>query len=232
MAAQATAKARPKDYGPVQFPALLGLPLWAFERALADGLIPPPDPGTGRWHADVAGDALARLDQISAAVGTQPDVGAGRAAAVLSARFGIPVPADVLLELDRTGLVPCTGEYKGYPVYDGRALEKFSDRDALDRAMTSGRLLTRDEAARNLRIRPSDIGHLIDAHWLEPVTWVRSNWQRRRSAPEVPLFRSADLDVLLGHPAIDWDAVRSTAAGRPSPLARLTARRPPGPADR
>jgi hypothetical protein len=93
--------------------------------------------------------------------------------------------------------------------------------------MTSGRLLTRDEAARHLRIRPSDIGHLIEAHWLEPVTWVRSSWQRRRSAPELPLFRSADLDVLLGHPSIDWDAVRSTTAGRPSPLARLTARRPP-----
>jgi hypothetical protein len=128
MAAQATAKARPKDYGPVQFPALLGLTLWAFERALADGLIPPPDPGTGRWPADVADDTLTRLDQIRAAVGTQPDVGAGQATAVLSARFGISVTADVLLELDRTGLVPCTGEYKGYPVYDGRALERFSDR--------------------------------------------------------------------------------------------------------
>jgi hypothetical protein len=58
------------------------------------------------------------------------------------------------------------------------------------------------------------------------VTWVRSSWQRRRSVPQVPLFRSADLDVLLVHPAIDWDAVRSTPAGRPSPLARLAVRRP------
>jgi hypothetical protein len=218
-------KARPKDYGPVQFPALLGLPLWAFERALHDGLIPPADPGTGRWPASAAEDALARLDQIRAAVGTQPDVGAGRAAEVLSARFGISVPSDVLLELDRTGLVPCVGEYKGYPLYDGRALENFTDRGALDRAMASGRLLTRDEAARHLRIRLSDLGHLTGAQWLEPVTWVRSSWQRRRSAPQVPLFRSADLSVLLAHPAIDWDAVRATPAGRPSPLARLTVRR-------
>jgi hypothetical protein len=65
---------------------------------------------------------------------------------MLSARFGIPVPSDVLLELDRTGLVPCVGEYKGYPLYDGRALENFTDRSALDPAMASGRLLTRDEA--------------------------------------------------------------------------------------
>ncbi len=220
----ASSKAMPKDYGPAQFPALLGLPLWAFERALADGLIPPADPGTRRWPASAADGALARLEQIRAAVGTQPDVGAGRAAAVLSARFGTSVPADVLLELDRAGLIPCVGEYKGYPVYDGRALETFSDRDALNRAMAAGRLLTRDEAARHLQIRPSDIGHLISARWLEPVTWVRSSWQRRRSAPEVPLFRVADLDILLAHPAIDWGAVRSTPAGRPSPLARLTAR--------
>lgn len=225
MAGRAAVKARPKDYGPVQFPALLGLPLWAFERALADGLISPSDPGTGRWPASVAGDALARLDQIRAAVGTQPDMGAGRAAGVLSARFGIPVPAGVLLELDRTGLVPCTGEYKGFPLYDGRALENFTDRDALDQAMARGRLLTRARAARYLQIRLSDIGHLIDAQWLEPVTWVRSNWQQRRSAPQVPLFRSADLEVLLVHPAIDWDSVRSTPAGRPSPLARLGGRR-------
>jgi hypothetical protein len=162
MAAQAAAKARPKDYGRVQFPALLGLPLWAFERAVADG----------------------------------------------------------------PGLVPCTGEYKGYPVYDGRALETFADRDALDRAMTSGRLLTRDQAARYLRIRPSDIGHLIDAHWLEPVTWVHSSWQRRRSAPQVPLLRAADLDVLLAHPAINWDAVRSTPAGRPSGCATQRVTKP------
>ena len=226
MTARAASKARPKDYGPVQFPALLNLPLWAFERALAGRLIPPADPGTGRWPASVAEDALARLDQIRAAVGTQPDVGAGRAAEVLSARFGIPVPADVLLEMDRTGLIACTGEYKGYPLYDGRALENFTDRSALDRAMTDGRLLTREESARHLQIRPSDIRHLIDAQWLEPVTRVRSSWQRRRAAPQVPLFRAADLAILATHPAIDWDTVRSTPPGRPSPLARLAARRP------
>jgi hypothetical protein len=218
-------RAAPKDYGPVQFPALLGMPLWAFERALRDGLIPPAGP-SGRWPASVAGEALARLGQIREAVGTQPDVGAGRGAAVLSARFGTEVPADVLLELDRMGLIPCTGEYKGYDLYDGRALERFSDRAALDRALAAGRLLTRDEVAGYLQVRRSDVGHLVAAHWLEPVTWVRSGWQRRRSAPQVPLFRAGDLDVLLAHPAIDWAEVRATPAGRPSPLARLTARPP------
>jgi hypothetical protein len=221
-------RAAPKDYGPVQFPGRLGLPLWAFERALRDGLIPPADPATGRWPASVVDAVVTELDHIRAAVGVQPDVGAGRAAGVLADRFSIDVYPDVLLELDRTGLIPCVGDYKGYPLYDGRALERFSDREALDQAMTAGQLLTRHEAAGYLQVRRSDVAHLVAAHWLEPVTWVRSGWQRRQSAPEVPLFRAGDLDILLTHPEIDWDKVRATPPGRPSPLARLAARRPGG----
>lgn len=57
-------KARPKDYGPVQFPSLLGLPLWAFERALHDGLIPPADPGTGMYSP--VRPRLARRNRIAA----------------------------------------------------------------------------------------------------------------------------------------------------------------------
>jgi hypothetical protein len=110
-------------------------------RESSSGVLSGSDAGAvvlvGRWPAIVAEDTLARLDQIRAAVGTQPDMGAGRAAEMLSARFGIPVPSDVLLELDRTGLVPCVGEYKGYPLYDGRALENFTDRAALPAAVSA-----------------------------------------------------------------------------------------------
>ncbi|MFI1331008.1 hypothetical protein ACH4U7_12885 [Streptomyces sp. NPDC020845] len=35
------------------------------------------------------------------------------------------------------------------------------------------------------------------------------------------LYRLADLELLLAHPAIDWDEIRTTPKGRPSPLARL-----------
>jgi hypothetical protein len=222
----AGAAARPlQDYGPVQFPDRLGLPLWAFERALRAGLIPAADTATGRWPASVVDEALARVDEITAAVGTQPDVGAGRAAAALSARFGIDIPPDVLLELDRMGVIPVVGDYKGHDLYCGRALEVFTDRGVLDRALSAGRLLTRDQVSEYLLVRASDVEHLIRSRWLEPVTRVRSGWQRRRSSPAVPLFRAGDLDVLLAHPAIDWDAVRYTPKGRPSPLAALTARK-------
>ncbi len=217
-----------KDFGPVQFPERLGMPLWAFERALRAGLIPPADPTTGRWPAGVVAAALAEVDRIRAEVGTLPDMGAARAADTLSARFGVDVDPDVLLELDRMGVVPQVGEYKGNPLYDGRALEAFDDRDGLQQAIRNGRLLNRDEVAAHLRVRRADVEHLIRAHWLEPVTWVRSGWQRRRETPEVPLFRVADLDVLAAHPGIDWDEVRATPSGKPSPLASLSPRRKRG----
>lgn len=213
-------QAKLKDYGPQQFPDRLGLPRSVFDRAVRDGLIPAPT--AGRWPASAVEAALANLAAIKAAVGTQPDVGAVRAAQVLSARFDIDVEPDSLLELDRQGHIPQIGEHKGHRLYDGRALERFEDRDVLQRAIRDGRLLNRDEATAHLRIRRSDFDHLVRSNWLEPVTWVRSGWQRRRAQPAVPLFRLGDLEVILAHPAIDWDEIRRTPTGRPSTLARIS----------
>ncbi|KAK1176684.1 hypothetical protein B7755_052060, partial [Streptomyces sp. NBS 14/10] len=216
---------KPKDYGPIQFPDRLGFELWRFERALKKGLIPPADVGGCRWSAAVVDAVAERVEEIRTATGSLPDMGAGRAADVLSERFGVPVASEILVELDRVGLIECIGEYKGHALYDGQALEHFNDRAALEKAQRSGRLLNRTDAASHLGIRVSDIEHLINAKWLEPITWVRSGWQRRREAPTVPLFRVGDLELLAVHPAIDWDQVKRTPKGRPSPLARLTTRR-------
>ena len=218
--AAARRRAPLKDYGPQQFPDRLGLPRSVFDRAVRDGLIPAST--AGRWPVSDVEAALANLVEIKAAVGTQPDVGAVRAAEVLSARFDINVEPDSLLELDRQGHIPQIGEHKGHVLYDGRALERFDDRDALLRAIRDGRLLNRDEATTHLGIRRSDFDHLVRSNWLEPVTWVHSSWQRRRAQPAVPLFRLGDLEVILAHPAIDWDEVRRTPIGRPSTLARIS----------
>jgi len=219
-----SSKSKLKDYGPIQFLAVLGIPRWQFERALKDGLIPAPDSASGRWPTATVESTLANLDQITAQLGTQPDVGAGRAAEVLSARFDMDVAPGVLWELARMGLIPQVGDYKGYPLYDGRALEAFADREALEQATISGRLLKRDEVAQYLHVRLSDVEQLLRNNWLKPVTWVRSARQRRRERPAVPLFRAADLDALLKHPAIDWEQVRATPNGKRSPLARLWTR--------
>ncbi|WP_435060330.1 hypothetical protein [Streptomyces sp. bgisy060] len=209
------------DYGPHQFPDRLGFSLWEFDRALKQGLIPPADINGQRWSAAVVESVAARADEIRAATGNLPDMGATRAAALLEQRFGIPVASEVLIELDRVGLIECVGSYKGHPLYDGHALEHFTDQAALEKARHNGRLLDRTAAAKHLGIRPSDFDHLTKSKWLRPTTYVHSGWQRRRDDPCVPLYRLGDLEILLVHPAIDWDEIRATPKGRPSALAKL-----------
>ncbi|MFG2299185.1 acyl carrier protein [Streptomyces sp. NPDC048603] len=210
------------DYGPQQFPDRLGFELWRFERALAKGLIPPADIGGRRWSAAVVEEVAGRAEEIRGATGSLPDMGGVRAAALLEERFGMPVAPEVLIELDRLGLVECVNSYKGWPLYDGLALEHFTDRAVLEKAKRDGRLLNRTAAARRLRVRACDFDHLTKANWLRPATWVHSGWQRRRDTPVVALYRLGDLEVLLVHPAIDWEEVRATSKGRPSALARLS----------
>src|SRR5438034_7669989 len=108
------------DYGPVQLAVFLGLERWQFARARQAGLIGGPDRARGRWSAAAAAAALGRAGQIRAAAGLVPDLGAVRAAGVLSGRLGVAVTADGVEELARRGLVPVAGSYKGWPVYDGR----------------------------------------------------------------------------------------------------------------
>jgi hypothetical protein len=210
--------------GPVQAAERLGLARFQFDRAVTAGLIPPASRPSWRWPAAVIEDAATRVADIVAAVGSVPDVGAGRAADVLSARLGVDVTADAVAELHRTGHLPQVGDYKGHPIYCGQALEAFTDAEALARAARDGELFTREAAAARLRIRRADLDHLTRSGLLTPTARGRSGWRSRRDGPDVPLYRAGDLDALTGHPDIDWEAVRATPPGRPSPLAALARR--------
>jgi hypothetical protein len=224
-AAPAAARTRRRQlsaFGPLQFCDELGLPQWAFWRAIEDGLIAHHDRSDRKWSAGAVDDALGRLEKIRASVGTVPDIGAETAAALLSERFGLDLHPNVLLELARVDAVPVVGDHKGYPVYCGRTLEAFDDRARLQRAVHDGQLLQITEVAEYLQIRVADAKHLVRAGRLVEVLRVRSSWQRsRRAAPIVPLYRTGDLDALLTDPTIDWQEVRSTPLGRPSSLAKL-----------
>lgn len=79
------------------------------------------------------------------------------------------------------------------------------------------RLLTADQAAAHMQIRRSDLEHARTAGWLTPHTHtsIRAGHQR---VVEVPLFRAADVAALHELPGVDWQEVRSTRRGRPSPL--------------
>jgi hypothetical protein len=212
---------KPRDYGPRQFPDTLGLAGWEFARALDDGLIPPAGPD-GRWPADVVDDTRLRLHDIREKIGDSPDYGACRAAQVLTDRLGVDVDPDTVVELARLGHIREAGDYKGNTVYSGRDIAAFRDRGVLAAAAHTGRQRDRAQVAAYLKVRPSDVQHLLDANWLQPITWVHSGWQRRRDTPAMPLLRTGDLDILLTHPAIDWPQVRATPRGRRSPLAALS----------
>lgn len=209
-----------RDYGPVQLATYLGLEQWQFSRARRASLIPAADRARGRWSAAVADDALACIDQIRAAAGLVPDLGAGRAAEVLSVRLGAVVTGNGVEELGRRGMIPIVGYYKGYPLYDGQALEAFADIAAAVDATWTGQLRTADESTAYLRVRRSDLDHLVRAGLLAPTSWGHGPFDRRHTF-SVPLYRTGDLDDLAARPDIDWAAVRAVRAGRRSLLAAL-----------
>ncbi|MEU5046287.1 hypothetical protein [Streptomyces griseorubiginosus] len=77
-------------------------------------------------------------------------------------------------------------------------------------------------AAQHLEIRRRDLEYCIEAGWLAPVSQVRrtvwSGGRGHRKVVEVPMYRVGDLDALKDIPGVDWEAVRATKPGRPSPL--------------
>jgi hypothetical protein len=95
-------------------------------------------------------------------------------------------------------------------------LETFSDRRKVECASAAGRLRIRDAAAEVLRVRQSDIDHLVQAGLL-----THSEIVEGQHHTQVRLYRQADLDRLARSLRIDWDAVRATPKGHRSPLAAL-----------
>ncbi|GGR41413.1 hypothetical protein GCM10010282_37750 [Streptomyces roseolus] len=162
------------DYVPQRLPAHLGFEQWRFDRALDLGLIPPADTDDGRrWTATTVDAVAARAADIRAATGTLPDMGATRAADLLAERFSTAVDADTIRELARAGHIPHADWYKHHRLYDGLALERFTDRDALQRAHRDGRLLDRHQAAPaprhpSRRPRPPDPLRLPARHHPRP----------------------------------------------------------------
>ncbi|MGW3308210.1 hypothetical protein ACWDG9_16670 [Streptomyces sp. NPDC001073] len=203
-------------YGPVQFPVHAGLHLWQFERAQRLGLIPGPDTADGRWTAGVFDHAVARITDITQAVGTMPDVGSTRAEEHLAERFPtVTVHPGTAAELARRSHLPVIGDYYG-PLYCGLTLERGMDRRKVASASAAGRLHMRDAAAAVLGVRDADFAHLVRAGLLTHADTARSHWKDL-----VLLYRQGDLERLLRSRKIDWGAVRNIPKGCRSPLAAL-----------
>ncbi|GAB3765680.1 hypothetical protein [Microlunatus parietis] len=210
-----------RGYGLVQLARRLGFEQWQVERARELVWIPSPDVDGRRWSAAVVDRLAGQVDEIRAGIGSIPDLGATRAAAVLADRFGIAVTPDAVVELGRRGRLTGAGSYKDARLFSGLGLQYFDDRDALVEAIRVGRCVLADDAARFMEIRRTDFDHLVRARLLVPARWTWSRWQPRRAEPDVALYRVGDLETLLADERIDWAAVRSTPAGRRSPLADL-----------
>jgi len=173
----------------------------------------------------VAPAALARIGEIVRAVCAIPDLGAVRAAEILSARLGVIVTADGVAELSRRGPLPVADYFKDRPLFDGRAIEAFADPEAAEEASRAGNLRIAEDAARYLRIRRSDLAHLTRCGLLQPADCGHGPWDRR-DRYSVPLYHTGDLDDLAADRGIDWEAVRATAKGHRSLLARLPSAQP------
>jgi hypothetical protein len=210
----ATGKPR-RQFGPNQLRDHLSLAQWQFDRARELDLIPPGDLGSA-WSAALVETITDRLPYIMAAVGSVPDVGAVRAAEYLSEKLNVEVTADGVHELAEMGKLAVVGDYKGRPLYSGKALETFSDLDAIYEAEQQGHLSTADEVAGRMLIRRVDFDHAVRAGLIREWTRVPGQWHT-----EVALFRSRDVNALAASDAVDWAAVRATPKGRPSLLASL-----------
>ncbi|MFI6819222.1 hypothetical protein ACIBG7_43025 [Nonomuraea sp. NPDC050328] len=204
-----------------QLRELLGLRHWQLERALTLGLIPPMDRSRG-WSADLVNELAARAEQIHAGVGFIPDSGATRAAEALTRRFGVEVNPDAVSELGRRGVIPVVGEYKGWPIYCGLALERLHlDPAQLEQAATEGQLLMAAQAAEWLRVRETDFAHLVRVGRIAPARYSRCGHLPKSVAPDVPLYRVGDLTALAADASLDWAAARAAGRGARSPFAAL-----------
>jgi hypothetical protein len=138
------------------------------------------------------------------------------------------VTGDGVAELTRHGLLPVAGWYKGWPLHDGRVLEAFTDTGATADATRAGQLHTADESAAYLRIRRSDLDHLIRAGLLAPADWGHGPFDRRDTF-SVPLYRTGDLDDLPRWPT---STGRRYAPLRPGTDSRWPPCQPPRPRTR
>lgn len=211
---------RPKTYGPVQLPKLLGLARWEWQRALDDGLIPPPEvpagEGCARWTREQADALLEQRDTIKNKVGDVCDLGAWNAAEVLSDRLGVVADPDAVVELARLGLIEKAGWYKRHQLYSGRSIAAFRDAEAYRAAQLSGGQLNSDQAAAHMKIRRVDFDHLYRAGRIKHVSSYRGQF-----STVVLLFRRGDLDALLADESYDWPTIQALRPGQRSPLAKL-----------
>lgn len=164
-----------------------GLAEWQWRAGVEAGLIPTADLG-GRWSITLADEVAGRREQIVAAVGADVPVGGHNAAARLAERTGLEVCKEDVEELADAGLLTAAGSYKGWPLWDCRALDAV-DVDQLGpivaerQAWVAASVSTWDAPA-YLGLRREEFARVAEQRGLRPGRMDR--------------YATADLDALAG----------------------------------
>lgn len=205
----------PAGLGPVQVLRHTGLAEWQWRVGTKAGLIPAADAG-GHWSTAAADEVAGRREQIVAVVGVDAPVGGHNAAERLAERTGLEVCKEDVEALAEAGLLTAAGEYKGWPLWDCRALDGIgvdqlgpivAERQAWEAASVS-----RWDAPAYLCLRREEFMRVAEQRGLRPGRMDRyATADLDALAADEDLAEQIRLDrLLIGRQAADHLEIRPT----------------------
>ncbi|MFC9825227.1 hypothetical protein ACFWG6_29035 [Streptomyces erythrochromogenes] len=211
-------------FGESEAAGRLRVPVAAWRWATGSGLVPAADVGPGRWSRAVV--EAADPEAVRAAL---RGIEAGVAADRLTEALGVPLPvlrprvtASAVGHLVRAGLLVYLGGELQFPVVHPDQVAALARRRDLPAVLDRHVPLGPEQAAVRLGVRRSDFDQVVRLEWLAPVATVEVDFKRQGGVTTVPLYDAQEIALLeVVRPFVDWRAVRTTRAGRRSPLAAL-----------
>ncbi|MFE1877684.1 hypothetical protein ACFW9N_43770 [Streptomyces sp. NPDC059496] len=203
----------------------LRVPVAAWRWATGSGLVPAADVGPGRWSRAVV--EAADPEAVRAAL--RGPVGAGWAADRLTEALGGPLPilrprvtASAVGHLVTAGLLVYLGGDPQFPDVHPDQVAALARRRDLPALLDRHVPLGPEQAAVRLGVRRCDYDQIVRLGWISPVSSVTVGYKSHGGWTTVPLYSGVDLALLpVLRPGVDWEALRTVAAGRRSPLAGL-----------
>ncbi|WP_051779984.1 hypothetical protein [Streptomyces sp. NRRL S-241] len=203
----------------------LGFPIAAWRWAAASGLVPPADAGPGQWSRSVV-DAVDAEGVRAALVGPMC---AGQAADRLTEALGEPLPrcrprvtAAAVGHLVKADLLVWLGGDAACPDVHPDQVAALARRRDLPALLDRHVPLGPDQVAVRLGVRRVDFDQVVRLGWTSPISSVTIDYKSHGGLTKVRLYSGVDLALLpVLRPGVDWEALRTVAAGRRSPLAGL-----------
>lgn len=227
---------RRTEYDASQAAKRLRVSAAAFRWARHTGLIPDPDASPYQW-------SRATLEALDAgavrAAMPSPAISGSAAADRIADALGTPNPATsgekatvtafvVRQFVDRGLLVDLSANPEGTLHHPGRVGQVCRREDLTD-LVAADTPLGPEQAAARLRVRRTDVDHMIRLGWIHSPQSIEVRFGTSRAgAASAPLHTTASVDTVIpAHPEIDWEQLRAVEKGRRSPLASLHPAQPP-----